>query len=151
MRLLFLLISISFSPTVFSQLKFPDGFKLVKGENGSGRDDYFTNGKYGFTTTNFFADHDYKMNDDSVKKFISSAFGFPFKTTKDGFYWGTGSQDGFYEYVLIAPPYGEVYELSSKYNGQGFSKYSIWLLNTIREYRRKGKNYSFPITIDYHK
>src|SRR5689334_7141557 len=142
MRLIFIIAWMLFSSIGLSQLKFPKDFKLVKGENGAGMDDYYTNGRYGFSTTNLFADHEFKINDDSVKAFISSAFGFPFKTTKDGFYWGTGFQNGIYEYVIVAPPYGEDYELYSKYNDQGFSRYSIWLLSTIREYKRKGKNYS---------
>lgn len=131
----------------FSQIKFPKDFNLVKGENGSGLDDYFTNGKYSFNTRNLFADHDFKSYSDSVREFISLAYNFPFKITKDGFYWGTGLQDGFYLYVIVTPPYGVVFELSSKNNDKGFSQYSKWLLSTLREYRRKGNDYSFPVAI----
>lgn len=147
MKLIFTFSLIMICAVSFSQIKFPKDFKLVRGENGAGRNDYFTNGKYSFSTDNLFADHDYKEKDDGTKRFISTAYGFLFKTTKDGFYWGTGYRDGFYWYVVIAPPNGEVYELTSKLKDKGFSKYSAWLLSTIREYKQEHKNYSFPILL----
>src|ERR1043165_1209308 len=113
-----------------AQLSFPKGFRLIKGENLSGEDDVYTNGRYSFQTHKLFRDYDYKGNDEGVKRQASAFFGFPFYITKDGLCWGTGKTQNMYSYVVVTKD-GEVIELSSPYNDGGFSQYSKWLLSTI--------------------
>ncbi|MEI9934149.1 MAG: hypothetical protein WDM71_04720 [Ferruginibacter sp.] len=133
------------SSSSFSQLQFPKDFKLIKGDNGAGDDDIYTNGRYSFDTHKLFREYDnYKGNDDSVKNYMSEFFGFPFHLTKDGLCWGTGKYEGSYSYVVVTSG-AELFELYSKYNDTGFSFYSGWLLSTIREYKKEGKDPYFPM------
>ena len=136
----FFLVAISAS----AQLSFPKGFRLIDGGNLSGQDDVYTNGRYSFQTHNLFIDYDYQGNDEGVKKKASEFFNFPFYLTKDSLCWGTGNNEGFYSYVVVAWG-GYVIELSSPYNDKGFSDYSRWLLSTVRYYRKKGRLIMFPI------
>lgn len=39
---------------------------------------------------------------------------------------------------------GEAFELFSGHNGTDFSRYSKWLLSSIKEYRKTGKWFIFP-------
>jgi hypothetical protein len=146
MRIILTVLLISLSCSVFSQLKFPKEFKLVEGENGSGRDDIYTTGRYSFDYHNVFVDYDYKKNDDSVRKFLSTSFGFPFHLTKDGLCWGTGMDNGFYSYIIITDSGNDI-ELYSKYNDSLFSYYSTWLLTTVRAYKKEGKDAYFPMQV----
>ena len=144
MRIIFTFLLLFFWSSGFSQIQFPHNFKLIKGERGSGADDYYTNGKVSFETDNPFVDHDFVKNADSNKNFLSISYGLPFKITKDGLYRATGLVDGFYKYIIVIPP-GEPIILSSKYNDAEFSNYSSWLISTIRNYKKMVKDCSFPI------
>jgi len=144
LRIIFTFLLLFFWGSGFSQIQFPHDFKLVKGERGSGADDYYTNGKVSFETDNPFIDHDFVKNADSNKNFLSVSYGLPFKITRDGLYRATGLVDGSYKYIIVMAP-GEPIILSSKYNDAEFSNYSSWLISTIRNYKKKGKNCSFPI------
>ncbi|MFI5155927.1 MAG: hypothetical protein ACHQEM_07060 [Chitinophagales bacterium] len=128
----------------YSQLKFPKGFQLVDGENLSGQDDIYTNGKYSFQSHQFFRDYDFWGNNDSVKAYMTGILGFPFHLTKDSLYWGTGKIQGFYSYVVVSWD-ADVFELFSKYDDSGFSYYSGWLISTMRKYKKQGKLIMFPI------
>lgn len=134
-----------------AQIVFPKGFKQIKGERGSGLDDVYTNGKYSFQLhrESFFYDmmdgsDGYKCNDERFRKYVSGQFGFPFLTTKDSLLVGTGKLNDHYSYI-VAGWGGDAVELMSYNNDAGFSRYSIWLLTSIREYRKKGKAFMFPM------
>ncbi len=144
MRILLSAIFIFISTIAFSQIRFPKNFKLIKGDNGSGRDDIYTDGKYSFDTHQLFTDFEFKIGNDSTRKYASDFFGFPFHLTKDSLYLGTGIREGFYTYVVITWS-GENIELYSKYYDSTFAYYSMWLISTIREYRKEGKVAFFPI------
>jgi hypothetical protein len=146
MRILLTVIFIFISTISFSQIRFPKGFKLVKGDNGTGRDDIYTDGKYNFDTHQLFVDVDFKINSDSTRKYLSNFFGFPFCLTKDSLCWGTGTKQGLYTYVVVTAS-GDNIELYSKFNDSTFSYYSKWLISTIREYRKEGKDPYFPIRV----
>jgi hypothetical protein len=126
-----------------AQLSFPKGFKLIAGENPSGEDDVYTNGRYSFQTHNITRAYDYKVNDEKFKEYVTRDFGFQFYLTKDSLLWGTGKINDTYSYVVISRE-GSDFELFSTYNDPQFSHYSKWLLATIREYHKKGKSTSFP-------
>jgi hypothetical protein len=139
------IFSFLFSTFIASaQLSFPKGFYLIKGENLSGQDDVYTNGRYSFQTHDLFRDYEYHGNDEGVKKYASAFFRFPFYITKDSLCWGSGKSRNIYAYVVVTK-HGEVIELSSSYNDKGFAEYSKWLLSTIRTYYKKGKLIMFPI------
>jgi len=144
MRLLLAFLLIIICNSAYSQIRFPKNFKLIKGDNGIGSDDVYTDSKYSFDTYNFFnegIDFEFKNNDDSTKKYLRGICGFTFHITKDSLYWGTGIyQPGFYSYIIVVD--GEVLELYSKYNDAGFSYYSKWLLSAIRKDR---SNAFFPM------
>lgn len=128
-----------------AQLSFPKGFKSVQGENGSGEDDVYTNGRYSFQTHQMFRSYDnYVENDENFRKYVSESFGFHFYQTKDGLLWGTGKVKSVYSYIIVTW-YGEAIELFSTHNDKGFSQYSRWLLNTLRTYHREGKAAVFPM------
>jgi hypothetical protein len=134
----------------FSQIQFPHDFKRVKGERGSGANDYYTNGKVFFETDSPFVDHDFVENADSNINFLSVSYGLPFKITKDGLYRATGKINGFYKFIVVTRPEDPII-LSSKYNDAEFSKYSSWLISTIREYKKKGKDAYFPVNFQNSK
>jgi hypothetical protein len=150
LRTIFSFLLLFYQGPSFSQIQFPHDFKLVKGERGSGADDYYTNGNVSFETDNPFVDHDFVQNVDSNKSFLSVNYGLPFKVTKDGLYQATGKVNGFYKYIIVVPP-GEPIILSSKYNDVEFSNSSSWLISTIRNYKKNGKNYSFPFNLQNFK
>jgi hypothetical protein len=143
MRTTITILYLLLSTCAFSQLKFPKEFKLIKGDNGTGADDIYTNGKYYFDCHNLFnggSDFDYKNNDNATKNYIADFFGFPFHITKDSLYWGSGKYQNYYSYVVVTE--GEVLELYSKYNDSRFSYYSTWLLSAVRKDRH---NAFFPM------
>lgn len=144
--LLFVMLVINGTKYASAQISFPKGFKQIKGELGSGLDDVYSNGRYDFSTRREFLTYDeYKTNDDKFRKYVSNAYGFPFSQTKDSLLWGTGrSDDGIFYYVVVDWG-GEAYVLQSYLNDNGFSYYSKWLITSIREYRKKGKEFIFPI------
>lgn len=144
MKVLFTTLLLLLATTSFSQLSFPKGFHLVPGENLSGDDDVYTNGKYSFDTHKIFRDYDYKGNDEGVRKYVTDFFGFPFHLTKDSLCWGTGKSNNLYCYIVVTKS-AEVIELYSATNDAGFSYYSKWLLDTIRKYEKEGKVAIFPM------
>jgi hypothetical protein len=128
-----------------AQLSFPKGFKRVKGENLTGVDDVYSNGRYSFQTHRVSVAYDqYTGNDEAFSRYVSTDFGFPFHRTKDGLLWGTGKSGGFYSYIVVDWS-GDAFELFSKYDDEGFSFYSRWLLSTIRGMHREGKMIIFPM------
>ncbi|MBC9931193.1 hypothetical protein [Chitinophaga qingshengii] len=135
--LLFLLCAVPTS----AQISFPKGFKLIEGENWAGEDDRYSNGKYVFQTRFLFRHYEI-WNNDQVRQDLSKGYGFPFYQTQDSLLWGTGKDGGFYSYVVVTWN-GEAIELFSKDNDADFANYSKWLITTIREYRKKGKVFSF--------
>jgi hypothetical protein len=143
-RILIIVSLLLFTQASFSQLQFPKEFKLIKGENGSGEDDIYTDGRYSFDTHTIFRGYDFKKINDSVKQFVSDFFGYPFHISRDGLCWGTGRYSGFYSYVVVDWS-GNLVELYSKYNDEKFSYYSNWLLSTIRQYKKEDKSSYFPI------
>ncbi len=143
---LFAMLVINATKCALAQISFPKGFKQIKGELGSGLDDVYSNGRYAFSTRREFLAYDeYKTNDAKFKMYVSNAYGFPFFQTKDSLLWGTGkSDDGIFYYVVVDWG-GEAYILHSYFNDSGFSYYSKWLIMSIREYRKKGKLFVFPL------
>ena len=128
-----------------AQLFFPKGFQLVQGENLSGEDDIYTNGRYSFQTHQLFRAYDnYIGNDENFRKYVSEALGVHFYQTKDGLLWGTGRVKSVYSYIIVTWN-GEAIELFSAHNDKEFSQYSKWLLNTLRSYHQKGKTVMFPM------
>jgi hypothetical protein len=144
MKAIFIFSYLLLAVCASAQLSFPKGFHLVAGENLSGQDDVYTNGRYSFRTHQLFRDYDYIGNDKGVKKVVSDFFKFPFYLTKDGLCWGTGKSEGTYSYVVVTWD-GEIIELFSPYNDKDFVTYSKWLLSTIRTCRKEGKLIMFPI------
>ncbi|RFS20507.1 hypothetical protein DVR12_18230 [Chitinophaga silvatica] len=131
--------------TALGQTSFPAGFKLIKGDNPMGDHDRYSNGKYVFQSHLYWRSYDdYTWNDEKYKQYVAEGLGYPFYQTKDSLLWGTGkTTDGLYSYSVVDYN-GEVYELFSQYNDADFSKYSKWLISSIREYRKQGKVFIFP-------
>lgn len=134
---------ILFSFPVYSQIKFPKEFKLIKGERGSGADDEYTTGNYTFDTNMMFVSYEGSQKSDSIKKYLISSYNFPFQITRDGIFWGTGKSEGFYFYVVVTPQ-KHLIELYSRIDDNGFANYSTWLLTTVRSYLKNGKEPYFP-------
>lgn len=78
MRVLLSVILVFISTLAFSQIHFPKSFKLIKGDNGTGVDDIYSDGKYAFDTHNVFGDFDFNKNNDSSIKYISDFSSFHF-------------------------------------------------------------------------
>ena len=146
MKIFFSLLLLFCAISTSAQLSFPQGFKQIMGENGTGIEDVYTNGRYSFLTRRQPVSYDDSVwnNTKFQQQYFSAVFGFPFYRTKDSLWWGTGKVGNFYSYV-VADRGGSPIELTSMYNDSGFSYYSKWLLSTIREYRRKGKIIMFPM------
>lgn len=145
MKYLFSFLFLLYAITTLGQASFPKGFKLIKGDNTTGEDDRYSNGKDVFQMHFFFRayDSDYNWNDDNYKKFMAEAFGYPMYRTTDSLLWGTGKIGEYYSYVVV-DWHGEIFELVSDYSDADFSFYSKWLLSSIRAYRKKGKVFMFP-------
>ncbi|WPV67153.1 hypothetical protein [Chitinophaga sp. LS1] len=137
---LFLLYTI---PTL-GQASFPKGFKLIEGDNMTGEDDRYSNGKDVFQMHFYWRsyDGDFTWNDDKYRQYIAEGIGYPVYQTKDSLLWGTGKVNGYYSYVVVDWN-GEIFELFSKENDADFANYSKWLISSIREYRKKGKKFMF--------
>jgi hypothetical protein len=145
MKLFFTFSLILITYCASAQLSFPKGFELIKGENLTGEDDVYSNGKYSFLVHEVFRAYDsYKDNDERFAKFVGNSFGFRFYLTKDGLCRGTGKVKGIYSYVVVTWD-GVAIELSSVYKDTDFSNYSKWLLSTVRKYRKEGKPIMFPM------
>ncbi len=136
--LLCIIHSLCFCAAIFSKRISPRRWRQCTGEL-----DVYTNGTYTFETHKLFRDYNYKRNDEGVKKVAGEFFGFAFYITRDGLCWGTGRYRNGYSYVIVTWD-GEVIELSAKNNESGFSRYSKWLLFTIRRYHKQGKLIMFP-------
>ena len=125
MKPLYLLFFFFFALTAQGQIPFPKGFRLVKGESLSGKDNECTNGRYTFQAFRVgWLDDD----TDLVKT-------YGFHQTKDSLFWSTGKSDGVYFYEVYN---GELIKLSSPYNDKGFAHYSKWLLSIMRKYHHSG-------------
>lgn len=144
MKYLFSFLFLFCTMTTVGQTIFPKGFKLIKGDNLSGDDDRYSNGKDVFQMHFYWRAYEgnYTWNDAKYKKFMSESVGYPMYQTKDSLLWGTGNVSGFYSYTVVDWS-GEIYELYSKENDADFATYSKWLISTIREYRKKGKQFTF--------
>ena len=128
-----------------AQTVFPKGFRQIKDDDACGENDVYTNRRYSFLDHKIFRPYDnYIWNDEAYCRFASGYFGFPLHPTKDSLLWGTGRKDSLYSYVVVDWG-GEAYELISYHNDSGFSMYSKWLITTIRNYRKKGKHFIFPM------
>lgn len=123
-----------------SQINVPIKFNLVKGESPAGRDDYYTDGRYCLAMgTPFQADH--PSTDRACISMLNGEYDLHFAKTNDGLYYATGFSRGAYRYIVIAS--GFSYEVFSKFNNKGFSDYSTWLLNILRDSIRKGRDLHF--------
>jgi hypothetical protein len=130
---------------VSAQITFPKGFKQIKGERGSGLDDVYFNGRYAFSTSNEFNAYDhFDPTNDSVRNYLRSEYGVSFHLTRDSLLWGTGKFEGAFKYIIVDQG-GQEFILQSYYNDEGFSSYSIWLITSLREYRKDGKAFMFPM------
>ncbi|TWV89426.1 hypothetical protein [Chitinophaga pinensis] len=79
MKYLFSLLFLFCTMTTFGQASFPQGFKLIKGDNGAGDDDRYSNGKDIFQTHLYFRSYDdYTWNDDKFKQYVAEALAFHF-------------------------------------------------------------------------
>lgn len=144
MKYFFSFLFLFYAMTTLGQVSFPNGFKLIEGDNLMGEDDNYSNGKDVFRTYPLFRSFDdYTWNDDKFKQYVVDYFGFPFYRTKDSLLWGTGQKGGFYSYVVVDKG-GQGFELYSQYNDTDFANYSKWLITSMREYRKKGKLFVFP-------
>jgi len=144
MKCFFSFLILLYAMTTLGQASFPKGFKLIKGDNLTGEDDRYSDGKDIFQMHFFFRsyDGDCTWNDEKYKQHIAESIGYPMYRTTDSLLWGTGKIDGYYSYVVV-DWHGEVFELFSKYNDADFSYYSKWLISSIREYRKRGKMFMF--------
>jgi hypothetical protein len=123
-----------------SQINVPIKFNLVKGKSPAGRDDYYTDGKYCLAMdTPFQADR--PETDQGRLTMLDGEYNLHFRETSDGLYYGTGFSRGAYRYIVIARYFS--YEVFSKFNDKGFSDYSAWLLNILRDSIRKGRDLHF--------
>lgn len=145
MKYFFSFLLLLYTMHTLGQASFPKGFKLIEGDNLTGEDDRYSNGKDVFQMHMYFRsyDGDYSWNDDKYKQHIAEGIGYPLYRTMDSLLWGTGKINGFYSYMVVDWN-GEVFELFSKYNDADFSYYSKWLIASIREYRKRGKMFMFP-------
>lgn len=144
MKYFFCFLCLLCTLTTVGQISFPRGFKLIQGDNISGEFDKYSDGKDVFEAHLLFRPYgDCTWNDDRFKQYVTDAFGFPFYRTQDSLLWGTGKVNGYYSYVVVNWG-GEATELSSRVNDADFAYYSKWLINAIREYRKKGKMFIFP-------
>ncbi|UYQ94996.1 hypothetical protein MKQ68_07800 [Chitinophaga horti] len=147
MKYLFCFLFLFYTANTFGQISFPKGFKLIAGDNLTGEDDRYSNGKYVFATYPLFRPfEDDIWKDDQFKKHVADYFGFPFYQTRDSLLWGTGKKGDVYSYVIVDKG-GQGFELYSRYNDADFAHHSKWLLNTMREYRKKGKLFIFPMRV----
>lgn len=121
MKSFFSLLLLFSAANCWAQVPFPKGFRLVKGEALSGKDDIYTNGRYTFQVSRTR----WLDNDDDLRK--NGAF----LRTKDSLYWHTGKIEDLYFYEVYN---GELITLWSAYNDQAFAGYSKWLLSTMRRY-----------------
>ena len=129
------------------QISFPKGFEIIADDNRTGDYDKYTNGKHVFVTYPFFRPFDGDLwKDDEFKNSVIRYFGFPFYQTRDSILWGTGQRGKFYSYVIVDRG-GQGFELYSQYNDADFANYSKWLINTMREYRKEGKSFRFPMRL----
>ncbi|MBC9913849.1 hypothetical protein [Chitinophaga varians] len=144
MRYMFTFLVLLCTMSALGQAVFPKGFKLIKADNLTGSDDRYSNGKEVFQMHMYFRsyDGDYNWNDDKYKQHIAESTGYPMYRTKDSLLWGTGKVDGYYSYTVI-DWHGETFELFSQNNDAGFSYYSKWLIEAIRDYRKRGKVFMF--------
>lgn len=126
MRSLYFLFSFFCSVHAPGQIPFPKGFRLVKGEAPSGKDDVCTNGRYTFQV---FRTGWLENDQDLVKE-------RGFHQTKDSLFWCTGKSEGIYFYEVYN---GELVKLYSQYKDNGFSYYSKSLLSTMRKYHNSKK------------
>jgi len=144
MKYLFSFLFLLHTMSTLGQAIFPKGFKLIEGDNLTGEDDRYSNGKDVFQIHMYFRtyDGDYNGNDDKYKQHIAERIGYQMYRTSDSLLWGTGKIGEYYSYVVV-DWHGEVFELFSKCNDADFSYYSKWLISSIREYRKKGKMFMF--------
>lgn len=144
MKYLFSILFLLCTMSALGQAAFPKGFKLIEGDNLTGEDDRYSNGRDVFQMHMYFRsyDGDFKWNDDKYKQYVAEGIGYQLYRTTDSLLWGTGKIDDYYSYVVV-DWHGEVFELFSKYNDADFSYYSKWLISSIREYRKKGKRFMF--------
>ena len=126
MKPLFCLFLLFYTINTLAQIPFPKGFRLVKGEALSGKDDVRTNGRYTFQVSRT----GWLENDEDLVKTQG------FHRTKDSLYWSTDKKDGVYFYKVYN---GELVEIYSQYNDKEFAYYSKWLLSTMRKYHHSEK------------
>ena len=143
MKRLLIAFLVLLATPAFSEFRAPKGFHVVRGENGDGDDDTYTNGRYTFASHKLFREYDYNANDTATRTRMREFFGFPFYYTKDGLCWGTGYSQGTYSYVVIQG--GEVIELYARTKDSGFAYYSKWLLSVARAYNKSGDLIIFPM------
>ena len=101
MKFPFSLFLLFYTTSSFAQLSFPKGFKRIKGENLTGIEDIYSNGRYSFQARNLAPNNESEWNDKKFQKFLSEDFGFPFYQTKDSLLWGTGKVGDYYSYIVV--------------------------------------------------
>jgi hypothetical protein len=133
MKSIILFILLLFSTAAYSQIKLPSNFKLIEKEIYIGNiysDGIYTITIYPFAHDGFELDDLIQM---SVKKPIH---------TKDDIYILSGEEDGIFYYRILLPQSLYQISLSSKVNDKKFSYYSKWLLNQVRDKRKKPSIYT---------
>lgn len=132
-----LLIFLLFSTVSYSQIRLPKEFKFQEKDIHVGSiysDGIYTISIYPYGHDGFELE-DLINNTDrmSVKKPIH---------TKDDLYISTGKEEDLYFYQILLPESLFQLRLSSKVNDEKFSYYSKWLLEQIREKRKKPSKYT---------
>lgn len=121
----------------YYEIRLPHQFKCVEQEFHSSST--YTDGE--IMINQYPWGHDGVDKEDLVSLIENNLETISLKKTKDGLFWGSGrTSDGFYRYVVILPNELFEFQVYSKTNGNGFSEFSQWLLNNVREGAKSKKN-----------
>jgi hypothetical protein len=77
MKYFFTFLFLLYAMTTLGQASFPKGFKLIEGDNSTGEDDRYSNGKDIFQMHFYFRsyDGDFTWNDNKYKQHIAEGIG----------------------------------------------------------------------------
>lgn len=131
-----------FSFKGYAQIKYPNSFRLIRGESPAHRDDYYSNGRYFIYGDTPFQSDGIPNSIVETKALLTSQYELQFTKTKDNLFVATGYIKKKYKYIVVVK--GIAFILVSNYNDKGFSTYSGWLLKALRNEIKQGKEISFP-------
>ena len=101
------------------------------------RENYFSDDKHKYEFHSEIWGRDFETPQELIS-FFEENLKTKLQKTKDDLYWSTGSVDNGYYYIVIVPSILTSFKLFAEKNDIGFSNYSKWMLNQIREGRKTG-------------